>query len=159
MRPPAVWRRSPGIGPIYRVADRGNGWRHQSIQDGAAVCRLARPGAAAELHRWQETRLGRITKTGNREIRKLLVLGATSMVGRAVDGWNSATGAWLPHHSGAPSRQAGDGGTGQQDGAHRLGGDDAQGESTIRKGGAAVAAPATGVMLSRRMAGGGRKLA
>ena len=34
------------------------------------------------------------TKTGNREIRKPLVLGATSMVGRA-DGWNSATGAWL----------------------------------------------------------------
>jgi error-prone DNA polymerase len=41
-----------------------------------------------------KTRLGRITKTGNREIRKLLVLGATSMVCRA-DGWISATGAWL----------------------------------------------------------------
>jgi error-prone DNA polymerase len=41
-----------------------------------------------------KTRLGRITKTGNREIRKLLVLGATSMVYRA-DGWNSAVGAWL----------------------------------------------------------------
>jgi len=41
-----------------------------------------------------KTRLGRITKTGNREIRKLLVLGATSMVQRA-DGWNSAVGAWL----------------------------------------------------------------
>ena len=41
-----------------------------------------------------KTRLGRITKAGNREIRKLLVLGATSMVGRA-DGWNSAVGAWL----------------------------------------------------------------
>ena len=41
-----------------------------------------------------KTRLGRITKTGNRERRKLLVLGATSMVYRA-DGWNSAAGAWL----------------------------------------------------------------
>jgi transposase len=41
-----------------------------------------------------KTRLGRITKAGNREIRKLLVLGATSMVFRA-DGWNSAVGAWL----------------------------------------------------------------
>jgi transposase len=41
-----------------------------------------------------KTRLGRITKAGNREIRKLLVLGATSMVYRA-DGWNSAAGAWL----------------------------------------------------------------
>jgi transposase len=40
-----------------------------------------------------KTRLGRITKTGNREIRKLLVLGATSMVYRAAQ-WNSAAGAW-----------------------------------------------------------------
>jgi error-prone DNA polymerase len=41
-----------------------------------------------------KTRLGRITKAGNQEIRKLLVLGATSMVHRA-DGWNSAVGTWL----------------------------------------------------------------
>jgi transposase len=40
-----------------------------------------------------KTRLGRITKTGNREIRKLLVLGATSMVYRAPH-WNSAAGMW-----------------------------------------------------------------
>ena len=37
---------------------------------------------------------GRITKAGNSEIRKLLVLGATSMVFRAAQ-WNSAAGAWL----------------------------------------------------------------
>ncbi len=37
--------------------------------------------------------IGRITKAGNREIRRLLVLGATSMVHRAA-GWNSAAGAW-----------------------------------------------------------------
>jgi error-prone DNA polymerase len=41
-----------------------------------------------------KTRLGRITKTGNRDIRKLLVLAATSMLYRA-DGWNSAIGGWL----------------------------------------------------------------
>ena len=40
-----------------------------------------------------KTRLGRITKAGNREIRTLLVLGATSMVYRAAR-WNSAAGAW-----------------------------------------------------------------
>lgn len=40
-----------------------------------------------------KTRLGRITKTGHREIRRLLVLGATSMVFRAAT-WNSAAGAW-----------------------------------------------------------------
>ncbi len=36
---------------------------------------------------------GRITKTGNREIRRSLVLGATAMVCRAAQ-WNSAAGAW-----------------------------------------------------------------
>ena len=41
-----------------------------------------------------KTRLGRITKTGNREIRKLLVLGATSMIYRAPQ-WNSAAGLWI----------------------------------------------------------------
>jgi error-prone DNA polymerase len=40
-----------------------------------------------------KTRLGRITKAGDREIRTLLVLGATSMVHRAAQ-WNSAAGAW-----------------------------------------------------------------
>lgn len=39
-------------------------------------------------------RLGRITKAGNREIRTLLVMGATSMVYRAAS-WHSALGAWL----------------------------------------------------------------
>jgi len=40
-----------------------------------------------------KTRLGGITKTGNREIRRLLVLGATSMVYRSAH-WNSTIGAW-----------------------------------------------------------------
>jgi transposase len=41
-----------------------------------------------------KVRLGRITKTGNAEIRKLLVLGATSMVRRATR-WNSQAGRWV----------------------------------------------------------------
>ncbi|GAB6968896.1 MULTISPECIES: IS110 family RNA-guided transposase [Komagataeibacter] len=41
-----------------------------------------------------KTRLGRITKTGNREIRKMLVLSATSMLYRAQK-WDSAAGVWL----------------------------------------------------------------
>lgn len=40
-----------------------------------------------------KARLGHITKTGNREIRRLLVLGATSMVHRAEQ-WSSAVGRW-----------------------------------------------------------------
>jgi error-prone DNA polymerase len=41
-----------------------------------------------------KTRLGRITKAGNAEIRRLLVLGATSMVRRATH-WNSKAGLWV----------------------------------------------------------------
>jgi transposase len=41
-----------------------------------------------------KTRLGRITKTGNSEIRKSLVLGATVMI-RYAGQWNSAAGAWF----------------------------------------------------------------
>jgi transposase len=40
-----------------------------------------------------KTRLGRITKTGNREIRRLLVIGATSMLSRLTR-WNSTVGIW-----------------------------------------------------------------
>ena len=82
----------PGIGPITAsliaatVADIG-------------VFKSARHFAAwlSLVPRQHSTggkiRLGRITKTGNREIRRLLVLGATSMVHRAP-GWNSAAGVW-----------------------------------------------------------------
>jgi transposase len=41
-----------------------------------------------------KTRLGRITKMGNADIRRLLVLGATSMIYRAAQ-WNSAAGTWI----------------------------------------------------------------
>ena len=41
-----------------------------------------------------KTRLGKITKAGNTQIRTMLVLGATSMVNRAGQ-WDSAVGAWL----------------------------------------------------------------
>lgn len=41
-----------------------------------------------------KTHLGRITKAGNRQIRTLLVLGATSMVYRAKQ-WRGAAGAWV----------------------------------------------------------------
>ena len=40
-----------------------------------------------------KTRLGRIIKAGNREIRRLLVIGAASMVHRAPQ-WNSTAGVW-----------------------------------------------------------------
>jgi len=82
----------PGIGPITSsliaatVADIGV---FQSARSFAAWLGLV----PRQHSTGGKTRLGRITKAGNREIRKLLVLGATSMVRRAA-GWNSAAGAW-----------------------------------------------------------------
>jgi error-prone DNA polymerase len=83
----------PGIGPIT------------ASLIAATVVDISRFKTARQFAAWLglvprqnstggKTRLGRIAKTGNRDIRRLLVLGATSMVHRA-DGWNSAVGTWL----------------------------------------------------------------
>jgi error-prone DNA polymerase len=82
----------PGIGPITSsliaatVTDIGmfKSARHFAAWLGLVPRQFSTGG---------KTRLGRITKAGNREIRRLLVLGATSMVYRAEQ-WNSDVGAW-----------------------------------------------------------------
>jgi transposase len=82
----------PGVGPITSsliassVADIGTfkSGRHFAAWLGLVPRQHSTGG---------KTRLGRITKAGNREIRKLLVLGATSMIRRAPQ-WNSAAGVW-----------------------------------------------------------------
>ena len=83
----------PGIGPITASLITA------TVGDGIGHFRSARHFAAwlGLVPRQRSTggkaRLGRITKAGDREIRTLLVLGATSMVHRAAR-WNSAAGAW-----------------------------------------------------------------
>jgi transposase len=83
----------PGIGPITASLVAA------TVGDGIENFRSARHFAAwlglvpRQHSTGGKTRLGRITKTGSREIRRLLVLGATSMVYRAAR-WNSAAGAW-----------------------------------------------------------------
>jgi error-prone DNA polymerase len=89
----------PGIGPITAslvAATVGDGIKNfKSARHFAAVRRMRRTGLVPRQHSsGGRTRLGRITKAGNREIRTLLVLGATSMVYRAGQ-WNSAAGAWV----------------------------------------------------------------
>ena len=72
----------PGIGPITASLIAGNGWRYFSVQDGAAVRRLARPGyPAQESPPAGKTRLGRDhTKTGRTgRYGGCWVLGATSV--------------------------------------------------------------------------------
>ena len=84
----------PGIGPITASLLAA------TVGDGIGNFPSARHFAAwlGLVPRQHSTggkiRLGRITKTGNRQIRTLLVLGATSMVYRA-ERWNSAAGAWV----------------------------------------------------------------
>jgi transposase len=83
----------PGIGPITASLVAA------TVGDGIVAFKSARHFAAwlGLVPRQHSTggkaRLGRITKTGNQEIRRLLVLGATSMVYRAAR-WNSTAGAW-----------------------------------------------------------------
>jgi transposase len=84
----------PGIGPITASLTAA------TVGDGIGDFKSARHFAAwlglvpRQHSSGGRTRLGRITKTGNRAIRTLLVLGATSMVYRAGQ-WNSAAGAWV----------------------------------------------------------------
>jgi len=83
----------PGIGPITAsliaasVADIGvfRSARHFAAWLGLVPRQYSTGG---------KVRLGRITKMGNREIRRSLVLGATAMSYRAAQ-WNSAAGAWI----------------------------------------------------------------
>jgi error-prone DNA polymerase len=83
----------PGVGPITASLIAA------AVGDNVGAFRSARHFAAwlglvpRQHSTGGKTRLGRITKAGNREIRRLLVLGATSMVCRAEQ-CNGATGAW-----------------------------------------------------------------
>ena len=84
----------PGIGPITAsliaatVGDHIGAFR-------SARHFAARLGLVPRQHSTGgRTRLGGITKAGNAEIRRLLVLGATSMVWRATR-WDSKAGLWV----------------------------------------------------------------
>jgi transposase len=84
----------PGIGPITASLIAA------TVGDNISAFKSARHFAAwlglvpRQHSTGGKTRLGRITKAGNTEIRRLLVLGATSMVWRAAH-WNSKAGLWV----------------------------------------------------------------
>ena len=84
----------PGIGPInaslISATVGGNAGAFRSARQFAAWLGLV----PRQNSTGGKTRLGRITRAGNSEIRTMLVLGATSMVYRAGN-WNCATGAWV----------------------------------------------------------------
>ena len=84
----------PGVGPITASLISA------TVGDSISAFKSARHFAAwlglvpRQFSTGGKTRLGRITKAGNSEIRRLLVIGATVMAFRAAQ-WNSAAGAWL----------------------------------------------------------------
>ncbi len=84
----------PGIGPITASLIAA------TVGDNIGAFRSARHFAAwlglvpRQHSTGGKTRLGRITKAGNAEIRRSLVLGATSVVWRARR-WNSKAGLWV----------------------------------------------------------------
>src|SRR5215216_3936103 len=84
----------PGIGPVTASLIAA------TVGDNISAFKSARHFAAwlglvpRQHSTGGKTRLGRITKAGNTEIRRLLVLGATSMVWRAAH-WNSKAGLWV----------------------------------------------------------------
>ena len=141
----------PGVGPITAslmaatVADIG---LFKSARQFAAWLGLV----PRQYSTGGKTRLGRITKSGNRELRKSLVLGATSMVYRAAACRRGLDQGDL----GAPPRQAGHGGAGEQDGAHRLGVDDAQGDLPSQRACHGRGA-SRGLTVPREMVESGRK--
>jgi transposase len=82
----------PGVGPITAsliAATVGDIGAFESARHFAAWLGLV----PRQRSTGGKIRLGRITRTGDREIRRSLVLGATSMVYRA-EHWDSAAGAW-----------------------------------------------------------------
>jgi error-prone DNA polymerase len=84
----------PGVGPVTASLIAA------TVGDNIGAFKSARHFAAwlGLVPRQHSTggkpRLGRITKAGNAEIRRLLVIGATAMVRRAAN-WNSAAGVWM----------------------------------------------------------------
>jgi transposase len=83
----------PGVGPILAsliVATVVDFSAFKSARDFAAWLGLV----PRQYSTGGKTRLGRITKAGNSQIRRMLVLGATSMI-RFAGHWNSAAGAWF----------------------------------------------------------------
>ena len=84
----------PGLGPVaaslIAASVGGNAGAFRRGRDFAAWLGLV----PRQHSTGGKTKLGRITKAGNTEIRRLLVLGATAML-RLAPGWNSALGRWV----------------------------------------------------------------
>ena len=115
----------PGIGPINAMALQAFAPPMESFRRGRDFS--AWLGLVPRQHTTGgKPRLGRISKMGQRDLRRLLIIGA---MGRQLGGQARRNERPLAgQDAGAQAANACRGGAGQQDGAHRLGAHDTQGD-------------------------------
>ena len=115
----------PGIGPITATAVQAFAPPMESFRRGrdfAAWLGLV----PRQYTTGGKPRLGRISKMGQRDLRRLLITGAMAVVSWAARR-GETNDPWLARMLARKPRNAGRGGAGQPDGTHHLGGDDEEG--------------------------------
>ena len=116
----------PGIGPITAMAIHAFAPPMESFQRGRDFS--AWLGLVPRQHTTGgKPRLGKISKMGQRDLRRLLITGAMTVV-RWATRRGRTDDPWLAQDAGAQAEDAGCGGAGQPDGAYRLGADDEEGD-------------------------------
>ena len=116
----------PGIGPVIALAIQAFAPPMEGFERGRDFS--AWLGLVPRQHTTGgKPRLGRISKMGQRDLRRLLVVGAMSVIRNAVRSGRFHDPMARPD-AGAQAEKAGCGRPGQPDGAHRLGLDDETGE-------------------------------
>ena len=116
----------PGVGPITAMALQAFAPPMESFRRGRDFS--AWLGLVPRQHTTGgKPRLGKISKMGQRDLRRLLITGAMS-VGRNAARRGETTDPWLASMLGAQAEDARCSCAGQQNGAHHLGADDEEGE-------------------------------
>ena len=112
----------PGIGPITAMAFQAFAPPMEGFRRGRDLS--AWLGLVPRQHTTGgKPRLGKISKMGQRDLRRLLITGAMAVV-QACNPTRRDGGSLAGQNAGAQAADARRGGTGQQNGANRLGADD-----------------------------------
>ena len=116
----------PGIGPITALAIRAFAPPMESFRRGRDFS--AWLGLVPRQHTTGgKPRLGRISKMGQRDLRRLLIIGAMAVVQTGNPAWGRHRIRGLDRDARAQAEDAGLGGAGQQDGTDRVGADHEEG--------------------------------
>ena len=117
----------PGIGPITAMAIQAFAPPMESFKRGRDFS--AWLGLVPRQHTTGgKPRLGKISKMGQRDLRRLLITGAMTVVRHGGPDAAETDGPLAGQDAGAQAEDACRGGAGQPDGAYRLGADDEEGD-------------------------------